>query len=267
METQALPAGTLTAAFVAISVLALVVALRSISGGKVEVRLADAAIDVIPIVLWLFISGQIAKFSVGTGGIEVEATKEAILTASAKPIGGQVSALPVAPVEMALKGSVDAIPDLVRREVQAIHLVLGFAGYEAQALDQYLTTLARYPFFRYVIFSNPDQSLFGVIDGRKLAAILESRTVGLSWPDFAAMLNRGGPAERERLSRIPGFIPSANAVGRNTDKRQVLERMEKLGVEWLPVVRDDQRFEGVVDRSRLTASLILDVSAQLSAAK
>jgi hypothetical protein len=39
--------------------------------------------------------------------------------------------------------------------------------------------------------------------------------------------------------------------------------MEKLDADWLPVVNADGAFSGVVDRSRVTASLILDVAAQL----
>lgn len=267
MNLESLPAGALPAFVIALAVLVLAVALRSVSGGRVEIRLADAATATIPIVLWLVMSGQIAKLSVGAEGITVEPAAKAILAASTRPIGGQVTALPVAPVEIALKGPVSAIPDLVRRETQAINLIFGHGGYVPQALDEYLTTLAKYPFFRYVIFANPDNTLFGMIDGRKLATLVDTRSVGVDWGDFATILNRGGPPERERIARLPGFVPAANAVGRSADKRQVLERMEKLGVEWLPVTGENRRFEGVVERSRLTASLILDVSAQLSAVK
>jgi hypothetical protein len=42
--------------------------------------------------------------------------------------------------------------------------------------------------------------------------------------------------------------------------------MEQRGLEWLPVVRKHnglEEFQGIVERSRLTASLILDVANQL----
>lgn len=42
--------------------------------------------------------------------------------------------------------------------------------------------------------------------------------------------------------------------------------MEKYGYEWLPVVKNEagvNRFQGGVERSRLTSSLILDVARQL----
>ena len=43
----------------------------------------------------------------------------------------------------------------------------------------------------------------------------------------------------------------------------VLEQMEKLNVDWLPVVDEAKKFVGVVDRSRVVASLILEVDTRL----
>jgi hypothetical protein len=39
--------------------------------------------------------------------------------------------------------------------------------------------------------------------------------------------------------------------------------MESLNVDTLPVVKNDKRFAGMANRSRLTASLILDVAKEL----
>lgn len=50
-----------------------------------------------------------------------------------------------------------------------------------------------------------------------------------------------------------------------SDKRDVLSKMESLKVDWLPVVDKDGHVAGIIDQSRLTASLILDVSNQLNA--
>jgi hypothetical protein len=43
--------------------------------------------------------------------------------------------------------------------------------------------------------------------------------------------------------------------------------MEQLGTDWLPVLDQGGRLVGVIDRSRLTASLILDVANQLQASE
>jgi CBS-domain-containing membrane protein len=39
--------------------------------------------------------------------------------------------------------------------------------------------------------------------------------------------------------------------------------MESMNVDTLPVVNKDKRFVGIVNRSRLTASLIIDVANEL----
>jgi hypothetical protein len=45
-------------------------------------------------------------------------------------------------------------------------------------------------------------------------------------------------------------------VTKKSDKRDVLDRMEKSGRDWLPVVNAQGQLDGIVDRSRLTASMI-----------
>jgi len=71
--------------------------------------------------------------------------------------------------------------------------------------------------------------------------------------------------DRQKLAQLPGFVSSSNAVTKQLDKREVLDRMQKAGRDWLPVVTAQGQLDGVVDRSRLTASIILDVTNQLRA--
>jgi hypothetical protein len=251
------------AAVIGLMVLITVVALRGVTAGRHEIRLADVAIATVPILLWLVVSGRIQKLVVGAEGITVETTRQAILTASAKPIAEQVATLPVEPVQTGPKGEAAHLPELVSREVQGLDFVIGSRGYGPEAVEQYLLELTKYPFFRYVIVRERDGSLFGIIDARKLTTVLQGRRLGLSWGSFTEMLNRGSADDRQQMARLPGFIAAGTAVTPATGKRQVLERMETLGAEWLPVVNANRMFIGVVERSRLTASLILDVSAQL----
>lgn len=63
--------------------------------------------------------------------------------------------------------------------------------------------------------------------------------------------------------RLPGFIGLQHALNKQTDKRQALQQMEALNMDTLPVVQVNERFAGIVDRSRLTASLLIDVANNL----
>ena len=102
----------------------------------------------------------------------------------------------------------------------------------------------------------------GTMDGleraaRRLKASRKSQTA----EDFADWLNR---PDTLALSRLPGFIPAKHTVTEEADKGQTLRKMETLNLEILPVVDNKGYFVGIVNRSRLTASLLIDVAANLN---
>jgi hypothetical protein len=73
--------------------------------------------------------------------------------------------------------------------------------------------------------------------------------------------------DRSKLATLPGFVPGADAVSSQTDKRAVLERMDSLGRDRLPVVKDGAQFIGIVERPGLIASMILDITKRLEGSK
>ncbi|MBM3517440.1 MAG: CBS domain-containing protein [Alphaproteobacteria bacterium] len=205
-------------------------------------------------------SGTVTKLGIGGVGITVETAGPAILAASARPIEAQVAPLPVAEVTFAAKGSVGDIPRLLADQVPALEFRLG-GGYAGFAIAEYMDALGSQPFFRYVVVDDPDGRLFAILDGPRLAGL--GRSAPDLWDQLAYWLDAGdGPS----ILRLPGAVSAAEAVATGADKQELLERMEALGVQWLPVIDGDGRFAGIVDRSQLIASLILDVTRQLRAA-
>jgi hypothetical protein len=253
----------LAAGIFGLLLLIALVAIRTASAGRIEVKPTDAAIAAIPVVLWLLASGQVTKLAVGAEGITVETTRMAILEAADRPIENQVSPLPVATVEIAAKGSIADIPALVARGIAALEFQLGFGGYVGDVIREYFEALTASPSFRYVVITNPDGTLFGIMDAHRLNAALSNRSGPVSWNNFADLLNRNDPAGIAELGARYGFVAAGNAVGAMADKRMVLEQMEKLNADWLPVVDQGREFVGVVDRSRVVASLILEVDTRL----
>jgi len=114
--------------------------------------------------------------------------------------------------------------------------------------------------FKWLIISDTSGKFLGAIDilgsGK---ALLDGGNVDR----LVEMLNMRQPASN--LTDFAGFVPATDAVSSDTDKQTALDRMEKTGMSWLPVVNTDGQFIGVVDRGRLTTSLILDVSRALQA--
>ena len=187
----------------------------------------------------------------------------AILEAADRPITNQVAPLPIAPVEVAAKGGLGEIPALVARGIAALEFQLGLGGYVGEIIREYFAALTVSPAFRYVVITNPDGTLFGIMDAHRLNAVLGSRTGSASWSTFADLLNRNNPAGIADLGSRYGFVAASSAVAPMADKRMVLEQMEKLNADWLPVVDENRKFVGVVDRSRVVASLILEVDNRL----
>ena len=225
-----------------------------------EIKATDIVVAVLPIAIFLLVTGKIQKFEVGDLKIET-----AFVKASTSAIASQVTpltGLPSEPIRTDSKMGVMEIPRLIQDKAQGLSFRLGFGGYDGPAIRQYLTELTRQPFLRYIIIQNPDGTFFAMADARALADLLSSASPPppFTADDLARWLNS---SDKTSLKRLPGFIASESSVTESTDKAQALQRMESLNVDTLPVVDKDRRFAGIVNRSRLTASLILDVSNAL----
>jgi CBS domain-containing protein len=198
-------------------------------------------------------TGKIKELTVG----EVKIVT-AIREASASPIKNQVTPLPVAEVRIDPKEGVAMIPELRRRKTEALSFRLGHGGYYGPAIIEYLQGVSQSPSFRYVVISTADGKLFGMIDGRQLAAIL---TAPGAANDFAESLNRSNGDAILRL--LSGIIPRDKAITKSTDKRQALMQMESMDVQTLPVVDEGGRFARIVDRSKLTASILIEIAQKV----
>lgn len=112
-----------------------------------------------------------------------------------------------------------------------------------------------------------DHRIFGIMEARALVSLLQDQKSGLTYSSFTEAVNRGNSTDRARLAQLPSFVPESESVSDKAEKREVLEKMEKTGREWLPVVRADNGHLGIVDRSRLTASIVLDVTNRAAASQ
>lgn len=237
--------------------------------GKLELKLADVAIGSIPLLFWLVASGQVQKL--GFAGVELE-VREAILAATSEPVQAQVTSVEgivdrIESGERGAKGAVDLLPELLRQRIEALEFRLGRGDYYvASAIQRYLEALGSQAFFRYVLVFDEQGRLFGMFDEASLLEALGGERDG--YERFAALLNRGGEEAGRELSGLPGFVSGAEAMTPGESKRLALTRMERLGSSVLPVVEPESgKLLGVVERDRLTASLILDIAGELENGK
>src|SRR5689334_5778737 len=104
-------------AIVAVTVLVGVVGVRSFSGGRIKVKLADAIIAAIAAVLTIFLSGGASEFGIGPEGLTVKA---AIVTAAQQSVAPQVAPLPVASLQQVSKSATSDLASLAQRQPEAL---------------------------------------------------------------------------------------------------------------------------------------------------
>ena len=254
----------LVATGIAAALLVGLVLLRSLTDGRAEVKVTDAVIALLPVVIALFATGKITKLVVGPEGVTVERAREAILGAATSAVTDQVDAIDrIKPeeLEVAAKGGVGRIAEYVARGIQALTYQVG-ARYVPEIMEQYFHRLTQSPRFRYMILVDGDR-FFGMMEAGKLVAFVDEEAArrgdAPGWADIRHWIEN----DPDRFSTLAGFVSADHALPSGATKRQALQRLEDEDRDWLPVTDGQGSLIGIVDRSRLTASLILDVAGRL----
>lgn len=241
------------------ALLALLVVLRAKTGNKVDIRNSDIVLALVPVALWLFLTGKIQEF--GFGEVKIVA---AIKMAAKAPVGPEVSKLTIdavrEPVRMMSKAGPDVIPQMIGAKSQALSFVIGQGGYAGQAIADYLDQLTQYPFLRYVVLNNPDGTFYGICDARQIEEIVRAPNPRFNVSNIADWINAG---DKTQLINLPGFVPAEKSLHKKDDKRQALEQMNREDAQALPVLDETGEFDGIVDRSKLTASILTEIAQRL----
>jgi CBS domain-containing protein len=253
MSTVAIALGMFAA------LLALLVALRAKTGNKIDIRNSDVVLALVPVALWLFLTGKIQEF--GFGEVKIVA---AIRLASTAPVGPEVSKLTIdavrEPVRMMSKGGPDVIPQMISTKSQGLSFTIGRGGYAGPAIADYLDQLTQYPFLRYVVLNNSDDTFFGIADARQIEEVVRAANPRFSVYNIADWING---ADKTELAALPGFVSSEKALHKKDDKRKALETMNSEDAQVLPVLDEEGKFDGIVDRSKLTASILTEIAQRV----
>ncbi len=244
----------ITALAIFIVIIAIMILLRIKVLKNTEIKQTDILIAIIPVILWLLLTGKITEFEFGDLKVQT-----AFLEASTSPITRQITPLklPVRSLSMDPKRGVEQIPRLIESRTEALLFELGYGRYYGPAIEEYLIQLCDYSFFKYIIIVDAQQKFVGLVDAKQLNATFTSSNPGFNSRDFANWINNN---QTNALLRLPGLIMSENAIRKEMNKQTVLEKMEILNIDLLPVINEENKFVGIIERSRLTASLIIEVA-------
>ncbi|MBN1595978.1 CBS domain-containing protein [candidate division FCPU426 bacterium] len=248
---------TMMAIAVFLAVLIGFVVLRQKFSPKLEVKWTDICIALIPIVIWMLFAGKIKNLRLGELGFETVFAEAAAaeVEKQVKP----VTALPVQRVRTATKGPVDRIPNLVAGKTEALRFQLGTQGYQGAAIREYLQQTKG--FLKYLVFEDADGEFVGMADVKTVCAFDNATGEGeFTLDKLAEWLVRKDLAA---IKRIPDILSKEDAIQTSFSKTETLARMEKLDRDLLPVVDKNGVLIGTVERTKLIASMLIDISNRL----
>jgi CBS domain-containing protein len=211
-----------------------------------KIETAWLAIALAPAVIWLLATGQLTEFS-GFG------LAFKLKQASAKPFSLKLEGDRIKPASVTTgdKGSMSQIPRLVDQRVAALSFKLNRRGYYANwAIQDYLEKLTRYDFFQYVIFTDLKGQFRGMMPARDLLTRMREEKI-----DVVKIIEEGA------IDRLPNVVRVS--IEESGYKKEALKMMEDAKISQLPVVDTSDRFVGIVERDKLTSSILLQLVAQL----
>lgn len=261
-----------------ILLLILLVGLRTKTGNKFEVKNSDIVIALIAVVLGLFASGQIKEIAFGEFRV-ASVVKEA----SESPIEFQVTEVPKHELRVGARGGTrEEIPKFINDKIQVLSFTLGGPRgvtdkYKGSVICQYLDELTRFPFLRYILIKNPDGTFFAMANARDVKEFFlkpiqscpksEKSQKCQKSPElfelnnFAEWINSSNV--KKIKEEVPGLIFAEMAVRESFDHLKTLQMMNKWDFQTLPVITEAGEFKGVIDRSKLTASILTGIIKSL----
>lgn len=239
-----------------IILLVVIVYLRYKIGNKFEIKNPDIMLALLPIVIWLLLSGKITSLQVGDLKFETAFKK-----AKNEYIIKQVYQIPITTIKGEDKGGLGQIERILQTKPLALNFVLGKESYVPEIVSEYLLRLSNST-VKYIVFEKKSREFIGIITLSELNnQIFDTENVAhITAYDLVQWLSSG---DTEKINSIKGILTVTTSINERTTKQEALDAMENINSDILPVVNDDKQLQGIVERSRLTASLLLDVSKSL----
>jgi len=223
-------------------ILILIALINYKTNNEFKIESSWLALSLAPVVIWLLTTQQLSEFSGFGLGFKL---KEVTST----PVSLQLDGNAIKPEQLSRyeKVGVGKIESFKRKRVAAITFKIGKRGYYLnQAIEKYLKELTPLSFFKYVLFESQSGEFRGIISGTKLLEELRSGSI-----DLVKLIESGNISNINGISTIS--IPSGSS------KQKSLQLMDNYGLSELPVVNEFKSFIGVVERNKITSSIVVQL--------
>ncbi len=224
---------------------------------KFKIETTDLVLALVPIVLWLFLSGKIVKMEYA--GLKFES---AFKEAKNAPVKKEVLPLPIDNFSTTLKAGIGQIDYIVSQQKEAVVFLIGYDNYAGEAIVEYLEKLRNTDVKYFVFLNDKDESFVGLIPFNDFyIQVFQGDEPVATAENVAKWLKNGNVRD---LLKIPGMISSDYAVDENDSKEKALKKLLNSKSTILPVIDKSMKLQGIVTDGRLSASILLDISDQLN---
>ena len=206
---------------------------------NLKLKTSWLALGLTPVIIWLLSTQQLSEFS-GFG------LAFKLKEVTAKPVSIKRDGNLIKPEHISsdTKEGLGKIQTFIRRKVSAVTLKLDRTGYYNNwAIEQYLEKLTPYSFFKYVLFTRQSGEFVGIIDASKLLYEIQNNN-----------LNVVSHLEAGNINNIPEVKQISISTG--SSKQKSLQMMDQYSLPELPVVNEEGRFIGIVERDKITSSIV-----------
>lgn len=233
-----------------LSILGFLIFLRS-KNKELAVTPSDILISIIPVLIYLFVSGQIKSITVGDFHVEA-----AFMKATETKVTRSITELPIEKIPLGNKQNISQLDSLIKRQIVGLKFKLGYPNYDAIQVEEYLEKLTQFTFFKYIIVIKTDETFVSMADAHDFYSTIKKDRASSLARSFVRALK---DSDMDFFKQLP-FI--SDSIEPNVKKSDALKLMQELRVKSLPVTEENKVF-GVVTQENLATSLVLDVAEQL----
>lgn len=233
--------------------MALVLGARRFVGKDYEIKNSDVMIGIVPLALWLILSGKISSIEYGDLRIVT-----AFRNANEKQVSGSVTDIYRSDIIAEDKGSIYELERVLRSKPEALTFYAGAGRYDVNVFREYIDQLSKST-LRFLVIKERNRQFLGIVSVNDFLAQVQSDRPPFSVRDFVGWLNSGNALS---IKGIRGMVTVENALPPNASKQTALAEMIALNSKFIPVVNNGE-FEGILEMDRLSTSLLMDISAAL----
>lgn len=259
---------TIIAISIFVVTIILVLFLRKKVGKDYEIKTSDIIIAIVPLAVWLLLTGKVERLKVGD--FEVTLVAEAIQEAKNTEISETAALIsPISSITKEIdnirgapKSSLVDLDKILKSKPEALIFLMGYDNYGSTEIEQYLNKLAQST-LKYIIINDYTTGKFkGIISLELLMPQIFSKNPEFTADDLKIWLENSNETE---IYNIDGLLSSNDAIKPTTSKYVALENMQKLETTFLPVINEKEEFIGVIHMEQLSTSLLMDISKNLIA--